>query len=307
MRASKNLSEGLEQVLLVIKDLIPCERIYILETDCKPVRILTEWTAPGLPSASLIFSHLEDDHVRNVDNVMKSHDVAIISSEEFRDLYPSSYEDMIHNGLRNTLAAPFYEDGVMFGNLCLDNFDMNTALDAREFMQALAFFIASEIQTRRLMERLSILSNTDPLTGIQNRNAMNHKLEKLHAAPCSLGVVIADINGLKMVNDNQGHAEGDQMIKDAADILTQCFDSKDIYRTGGDEFIVLISGLNEESFMNQVRKLDVTLDGIRNFSMAYGFLYRSLCSDPEALIRETDKAMYKNKKAYYDKWKTLNN
>lgn len=299
MRTNKNFSEGLHQTLLAIKDLIPCDRIYVLETDCKPVRIASEWAAPGLPSASVIFSHLPESNVRNVDTVMKSQDVVVITADEFKEIYPDSYKDMMRNGLRNTLSAPLCDGGVPFGNLCLDNFDFNAALDAREFMQALAFFIASEMQTHRLMERLSALSNMDSLLGVKNRNAMNHALDELVASPGSLGVVYADLNGLKVENDSYGHEAGDRLLKRAADVLTQCFGEESVFRAGGDEFVVLMAGVSEYDFMAQVRRLGEALDDLDNLSMSYGCRYRTVCEDPEVLMREADKAMYEDKASYY--------
>ena len=299
MRASKNFSEGMQQALLVIKDLIPCERIYILETDCRPVKVLSEWTAPGLPTAKWIFAQLKDNNINAVDKVMKAEEVSVVNADDFRESNPEAYKDMMRMRLRNTLAAPFFTNGVMFGNLCLDNFDYNTVLNAREFLQAVSFFIASEIQTNRLIEKLRYLSGTDPLTGIHNRTAMNRRLDELKTSPGALGMLIADINGLKTVNDSRGHAAGDRLIQRAADILSRSFDSVNIYRAGGDEFVVLMAGVSEETFMDHVRQLNRLLASDRDCSMAHGCRYSAICSDPEELMHETDRAMYIDKQTYY--------
>ncbi|MBP3277594.1 MAG: GGDEF domain-containing protein, partial [Butyrivibrio sp.] len=57
-----------------------------------------------------------------------------------------------------------------------------------------------------------------------------------------LAVIVCDINGLKYVNDTKGHAAGDQLIKDACSLICNVFTHGSVYRTGGDEFIVLLSG-----------------------------------------------------------------
>ena len=300
MRGSQDFYSGIHDVLLAIKDLIPCERIYILITDVIPVNILSEWTAPGLKTATWIFSRLRENNIRTVDEVMKSQDVVVIRTEEFKEKHPNEYLDMVNMNLRNTLAAPLYDDNVMFGNLCLDNFDFNTALNAKEFMQAIAFFIASEIRTHRLMKRLETISNTDPLTGLKNRYAMNLTISELKNNPCSLGILFVDINGLKKTNDNYGHEKGDELIKRTANTLIQSFGHDKIYRAGGDEFLVIMDGISEEAFFECVNKLKSILAKENVLPFSYGFQFSSMCNDPKLLIEKADKAMYDAKKAYYD-------
>ena len=303
MRASKDFDEGLNQVLLTIKDLVPCDRVYILLTNCWPAKVTHEWTAPGKLSASDIFTHLGQNNVSSVSVKVEKYAVQVTQAEDFREKHPDIYEDMLRHGMRNTLTAPLYENGVMFGNVGLDNFEMSKSVNTLEFMQALAFFLASEIQTHKLMQQLSELSNADLLTGVQNRNAMNQKIDQIQGG--SLGVLYADINGLKSVNDNQGHEAGDRLIKRGSGILMQIFDRMDVYRAGGDEFVVLMKDVSEENFMERVKRLTDILEKTKEVSMAYGYRYTESCMDPETLIRETDEAMYQNKNAYYQKNKRL--
>ena len=62
------------------------------------------------------------------------------------------------------------------------------------------------------------------------------------------GIVNTDLNGLKQVNDNLGHDAGDDMLCEASAFLREMFDGDEIYRAGGDEFIVLVMGTDRESF-----------------------------------------------------------
>ncbi|MBQ0052793.1 MAG: GGDEF domain-containing protein [Treponema sp.] len=91
---------------------------------------------------------------------------------------------------------------------------------------------------------LYIQSNIDELTGLYNRRAYEDDLkhhEENHAEPKFVYAAI-DVNGLKQVNDNIGHSAGDEMICGAADCLKETFcDYGRIYRTGGDEFVVMFS------------------------------------------------------------------
>ena len=88
------------------------------------------------------------------------------------------------------------------------------------------------------------MATTDSLTGVRNKHAYseneavlneqirNGEIEKLAVAVC-------DINGLKKVNDTQGHAAGDQLIKDACALICEYFTHGAVFRTGGDEFVVI--------------------------------------------------------------------
>ncbi|MDD6825081.1 MAG: diguanylate cyclase [Oscillospiraceae bacterium] len=73
----------------------------------------------------------------------------------------------------------------------------------------------------------------DTLSGVYNRNAMNNRIDEYYskkiALPYSIGVVFADINGLKRVNDQEGHQAGDRLIQSAAQLLKDAFSGYDIY------------------------------------------------------------------------------
>ncbi len=88
------------------------------------------------------------------------------------------------------------------------------------------YFIASEIANHMLLTRLRELSRTDVLTGIMNRNEMNNRIDELREGKARidrLGIVFADLNGLKRVNDQFGHVEGDRMPKESSAVLRQVF------------------------------------------------------------------------------------
>lgn len=105
-------------------------------------------------------------------------------------------------------------------------------------------------------EELSKIAYTDALTGLKNRMAFTDKEDLFGMSVKSAGLVIQlDINNLKKVNDTYGHKEGDRHIKAAADIINQSFGQiGDCYRTGGDEFIVVIENLKDPSVLEETEK-----------------------------------------------------
>lgn len=94
------------------------------------------------------------------------------------------------------------------------------------------------------------MSYTDSLTGLKNRNAYIEELEKLEKSKCCIGIIFADINGLKNINDNFGHKKGDSLISASAEALKSVFDdgNSSFYRIGCDEFVVFCKEKSEKEF-----------------------------------------------------------
>lgn len=99
-------------------------------------------------------------------------------------------------------------------------------------------------EDKRRIEVLEVLSNTDELTNLQNRRAFDKKIETMKFQPQSnMAVVTFDLNNLKYTNDNFGHHAGDELIKAAANSMRKHLERfGNIYRTGGDEFVAILSG-----------------------------------------------------------------
>lgn len=109
--------------------------------------------------------------------------------------------------------------------------------------------IDEEKENRRVFQNLA---NTDALTGVRNLHAysefessLNQKLRDNELR--ELAVVVCDINGLKYVNDTQGHAAGDQLIKDACRMICETFAHGAVFRIGGDEFVVVLKDKGYET------------------------------------------------------------
>ena len=108
-----------------------------------------------------------------------------------------------------------------------------------------AYIVGSsqEVTIRKKYElKLQYLSLHDPLTGLYNRAFFEEEMKRLEASrDYPISIIVADLDGLKTVNDSLGHAKGDQLLKSCAEILSRSLRSSDILaRVGGDEFTVLL-------------------------------------------------------------------
>ena len=115
----------------------------------------------------------------------------------------------------------------------------------------------------------------------------------------TLAVVFADLNGLKPVNDQQGHDAGDKLLKEASLILKKSFENGEIYRAGGDEFLVIQIDESKEVLEAKIQKLREKSKEPGHVSFAIGFFYDDKGADIRTAMHEADIRMYEDKKRFY--------
>lgn len=153
------------------------------------------------------------------------------------------------------------------------------------------------------MLKLSRLATVDALTGCFNRTAYAQSLEEVQEQE-SIGVVIADINNLKMINDTYGHDVGDDAIVRCASCFTKAFSTYGrCFRIGGDEFAMLGAYLSEErlcALEAEFEALTIEEDAQTPypFRVSYGHTLCDLRSDTSLAdaVRRADKVMYAHKR-----------
>ena len=123
-------------------------------------------------------------------------------------------------------------------------FHVGQVLDENGLCVRITGTIQDITERKKAEDNLIYLTKHDPLTGLYNRRHYETELKRADAAGLlPLSVIVADINGLKLINDAMGDAQGDRIIVQAAALLRGCCREGDlVFRTGGDEFSILLPG-----------------------------------------------------------------
>ena len=117
-----------------------------------------------------------------------------------------------------------------------------------------------EKKTAKERDEAKTIALTDPLTGVKSRHAFLLKQKEINASieggsADAFAIVVCDVNGLKVINDTLGHKAGDEYILSASRMICDIFQHSPVYRTGGDEFAVVLSGRDYFSRKELIQEL----------------------------------------------------
>lgn len=191
----------------------------------------------------------------------------------------------------------------------------STEADAQELINLFKEPLSAYIHNKLLMRQLEERANTDTLTGLYNRayidTAVAEEENKFHELNIHFSVVMVDVNGLKKANDLYGHEVGDRLLTAVGERLKSATRNSDVVaRTGGDEFIILLTGTPDEGAHKFIKRLsneffkDVFLEIGDQKRLEVTVSLGAAGTDKfplHDLIKQADRFMYEDKTAYYAK------
>ncbi len=163
--------------------------------------------------------------------------------------------------------------------------------------------VIHNIQNIQNIETIRQQANSDYLTGLPNRRYFFHRAERIHKSAISSGdaivVAMMDIDFFKRINDEYGHAAGDDVLKKMALLMQEFFADDLIARFGGEEFCVLMSEISIEDastkmnlFRERIMETDINFEGHKiNFTISSG-ISRQLTTNLDQLLTFADKNLY---------------
>ena len=317
LRDDKPFQEIIQEVLEDIRGICDAEFccILLMDENRRQISVLGEAMVPGsdLPRME---RYMDDDFYALAEtwlDTLSGSFCLIVSNEQemelIRERNPAWYESLTHAGVKGLVLFPLLSRGRLLGYIYAANFPAEKAGHIRDTLELTTFFVASEIANNLFIEQLRLLGKTDVLTGVMNRNAMNDRIAELCADPAKLsggmGVVFADMNGLKYTNDHLGHNAGDQLLKNAAMILQSTFTGAEIFRAGGDEFLILTRDTSEAELQKKIAEIKKKAELFEHVSFAAGSCLLQPGMDLRDALSEADAQMYRDKGNFYRKYPEL--
>lgn len=148
--------------------------------------------------------------------------------------------------------------------------------------------------------KVAILSETDLLTGLRNRNSYQQKLEAYASmGNQALACIYVDVNGLHEMNNTRGHEAGDAMLQFVGKTLQQEFGERNSFRIGGDEFVALVADSREEAIQAKLNRVQLLVEE-KGYHVSMGCAVGDTAqTDISLLVATAEKRMYEAKREFY--------
>lgn len=314
LRETNDFQKAMNSVIADIREQCASKRCSILLTDFdkREYSLLCENYEIG-PGELPMTAFLNEDFYKIIETwprlIHKSNCYIISSESDMNDAAkaaPEWVESLKVARIKTLVIYPLRSDNKTIGYIWAGNFDPAKTLMIKETLGITSFILSAEIANEMNVRKMKIMSSTDLLTGVYNRNAMNNRIsEDLNGSkpiPRPFGICFIDVNGLKATNDLKGHDAGDRLLKDVAEILNELKTQNcDIYRVGGDEFMVINSNVKRKDFEKFSKSLLDNSERPGRAHFAVGSCHSDDVDDVIKAMQRADAEMYEVKAEYYSR------
>jgi diguanylate cyclase (GGDEF)-like protein len=248
------------------------------------------------PKTIIIFASVLIVPVFFISNTLPTLVLFILNAASFTAIGINSMEPETFRWTLTNLLI-FSSVGIVLG------YFINKTRFERYYFAESAFQLAES--NAKLAELQTRYAYYDQMTGLLNRRAYEEKIDQfMENMPHGCCVIMADINGLKKMNDTYGHEAGDELIIGTAECLRQSFNNiETIYRIGGDEFCVIMNGTPDdaEECLRKTESAGNQWNGkfVNGISISYGFASDKEFDDFDSMLKAADQRMYAFKRNYY--------
>ena len=307
--AVDNLDQTINAVLTQICEFLVSDRAYVFEIKDELMNNTHEWTAPGISPQLEKLQQLDLSLISDWLPFFEKNDCIIIDDvEQLQKTNPAAYATLHAQEITSLIAAPIFLDNKLAGYIGIDNYDSEKIKNSSYLLLSMSIFLSYAIRHRNHVDMLHRLSYHDLLTNALNRNAFMDVLSQFRPGQyASAGIIYIDINGMKEINDFYGHHQGDKILITTVAKVFNLFKPDELFRIGGDEFVIITYDLTETDFYEKFNLLRNIFCKKTNlpFSIATGSCWVKSPSDLNSLLQQADSAMYTDKKKfYYGKEKT---
>lgn len=298
LNSDTDIDVGINNLLATVNGYFQADRTYVFEIDPDRDVLINTFESICGQEVSAQMDNLQEVPVSVIkvwmQNFRQGRSYYMSDLEQERG--QPSYEMLKAQQVWRLLAVPLMKGGAVVGFLGVDN--PRAHYDDATLLASIQFFVTNSLDRKKQQAYLEKLSYRDMLTGLYNRNRYIERLEAYkQVQDQQIGAIYIDLNGLKKVNDEQGHRAGDELIVRAAGTIAGIF-AEDAYRVGGDEFVVILLDVSREDFARKTEQLrrQMQKNGV---DASIGGVWQASTENLENLLRLADENMYREKKRYY--------
>lgn len=298
LNSDTDIDVGINNLLATVNGYFQADRTYVFEIDPDRDVLINTFESICGQEVSAQMDNLQEVPVSVIkvwmQNFRQGRSYYMSDLEQERG--QPSYEMLKAQQVWRLLAVPLMKGGAMVGFLGVDN--PRAHYDDATLLASIQFFVTNSLDRKKQQAYLEKLSYRDMLTGLYNRNRYIERLEAYkQVQDQQIGAIYIDLNGLKKVNDEQGHRAGDELIVRAAGTIAGIF-AEDAYRVGGDEFVVILLDVSREEFARKTEQLRRQMQE-NSVDASIGGVWQASTENLEDLLRLADENMYREKKRYY--------
>lgn len=292
-------SMGVQKFIERVGQILGAERFYVFEeAGDGTVSGTFEWKRND--SALDLLPELQHIPLSEVRALLDRFDDGPVTLIEDIQQFEREHESFVVHvlGARSIVAGHLNLSNGLSGYAFVVNPSPDTFRTASLLLTTLTRFLEVMLRNRDIVGHLNALGVTDQLTGVMNRRALLEHIEHLEDGH-EIGIIFGDINGLKAVNDKRGHREGDKLIRSVAQVMSGLVGAERVFRTGGDEFLMIVDHVEGRDLEDMVSKLREEF-AAHGASVALGYArFSTPLENADTAISKVDHLMYKDKGAHY--------
>lgn len=298
IKYKQSQDDKINHILGIVKKLFEPVRASIIKEGCSTP--LFKINDPGVEEFkyNARFCNLFNDS-EDFTKQFQENKYLVLESKKLKDSHPDLYDSLT--------AADDYNAIIMMWSVNGENYYMvlencKEIVDDQRLYDVVFSYLYYAIRSFSYNQMLYKLGNVDSLTNIYNRNKYNNDLANSYKDSIDKAAVMyLDLDNLKSVNDSFGHSIGDKMLIATTKVLTEVFKGDNIYRVGGDEFIVISLNTTYEDFVKKVEIMSGRLNNGR-ISRSYGIAYSNENANISTLVTSAENEMYIYKRKHHEQY-----
>lgn len=234
--------------------------------------------------------------------LVNGENIRIDSREKKTEMDGWSFTAMKQLGISNVMLIPLLDKaGKMMG--VLGTMNMKRHWDDTSWLGCTSWNFMMALQNLETYQMIEKMGTMDAVTGLKNRNCFEQSLTEYGEGAASTAenfcCIYMDVNGLHEINNTLGHTAGDEMLRYVGESIAYLFGNKDVYRIGGDEFVVFCQDTSKKDIIEKLSQLEDILER-QKYCVSVGMSWKKSNTELEQLIREAERNMYVAKQQYYE-------